>query len=64
MLVHAPAGLLQHMPGLGIRALRYSILADDGKVEVLNVEEPGGKSYKTSGPGHMLDDLAKLKEQK
>lgn len=26
------AGLLQHMPGLGIRAIRYSMLVDDGKV--------------------------------
>jgi hypothetical protein len=36
------SGLLQHMPGLGVRALRYSMLVDDGKVTVLNVEEPGG----------------------
>lgn len=25
-------GLLQHMPGLGIRAIRYSMLVEDGKV--------------------------------
>jgi peroxiredoxin len=31
------------MPGLGVRALRYSMLVDDGKVTVLNVEEPGGR---------------------
>ncbi|KAF8056825.1 epoxide hydrolase [Scenedesmus sp. PABB004] len=31
-LVHSRMGLLQHMPGLGVRALRYSILADDGKI--------------------------------
>jgi len=37
-----PTGLLQHMPGLGIRSIRYSMLVDDGKVAVLNIEEPGG----------------------
>lgn len=37
-----PTGLLQHMPGLGIRSIRYSMLVDDGKVVVLNIEEPGG----------------------
>eukprot|EP00775_Hariotina_reticulata_P001371 gene1371-1713_t len=63
-LFHSQLGLLQHMPGLGIRAIRYSLLLDDGKVAVLNVEEPGGKSYKVSGPAHMLDDIANLKGQK
>jgi peroxiredoxin len=29
------------MPGLGVRALRYSMLVDNGKITVLNVEEPG-----------------------
>jgi peroxiredoxin len=40
--VFAAPGLLQHMPGLGIRAIRYSMLIDDGKVVVLNIEEVGG----------------------
>ncbi|KAF6255819.1 peroxiredoxin-like protein [Scenedesmus sp. NREL 46B-D3] len=62
-ILHSKLGLLQHMPGLGLRALRYSMLVDNGKVVVLNVEEPGGKSYKISGPGHMLEDLANLKGQ-
>ncbi|WIA21001.1 hypothetical protein OEZ86_004892 [Tetradesmus obliquus] len=62
-MLHSKLGLLQHMPGLGVRALRYSMLVDDGKVTVLNVEEPGGKSYKISGPGHMLEDLARVKGQ-
>ena len=31
------SGLLQHIPGLGVRALRYSLLADDGVVKILNV---------------------------
>lgn len=60
-LFHSRIGLLQHMPGLGIRAIRYSMLVDDGKVLSLNVEEPGGKSYKISGPARMLEDLERLK---
>jgi peroxiredoxin len=43
--------------------MRYSLLLDDGKVAVLNVEEPGGKSYKVSGPAHMLDDISDLKQK-
>jgi peroxiredoxin len=61
-LFHCKLGLLQHMPGLGIRAIRYSMLVDDGKVLSLNVEEPGGKSYKISGPARMMEDLQKLKQ--
>jgi hypothetical protein len=34
-------GLLQHMPGLGIRSIRYSMLVDDGIIKVLNIEEAG-----------------------
>lgn len=29
--------------------------------QVLNVEEPGGKSYNVSGPSHMTEDLKALK---
>lgn len=61
-LFHSRLGLLQHMPGLGIRSIRYSMLVDDGIIKVLNIEEAGGKSYKTSGPGHMLEDIANLKK--
>jgi hypothetical protein len=38
------AGLLQALPGLGPRALRYSLLLEDGKVVVLNVDKPGPKA--------------------
>jgi hypothetical protein len=37
------AGLLQALPGLGLRALRYSMLVDGGKVVAVNVDEPGPK---------------------
>ncbi|KAI8475561.1 MAG: thioredoxin-like protein [Monoraphidium minutum] len=52
--LHCKLGLLQHIPGLGVRAMRYSMLADDGTIKILQVEEPGGKSYKVSGPDNML----------
>ncbi|KIY95036.1 Peroxiredoxin-2F [Monoraphidium neglectum] len=54
-------GLLQHIPGLGVRSMRYSLMADDGVVKILNVEEPGGKSYKVSGPDNMLKCISELK---
>jgi peroxiredoxin len=61
---HAKLGLLQYLPGLGNRARRYSMLInEDGTVEVLNLEEPGGKSYVVSGPDHMLGDIRNLKTQ-
>lgn len=60
--LHKALGLVQTLPGLGERARRYSIYAEDGVVKVLNVEEPGGMSYKVSGPSHMLDDLKNLKK--
>jgi hypothetical protein len=30
-------------------------------VKAVNIEEPGGKSYKFSGPAKMLEDLENLK---
>lgn len=30
------------IPGLGVRALRYSMLVEGGVIKILNVEEPGG----------------------
>jgi peroxiredoxin len=56
--------LVQTLEGLGERPLRYSLYAEDGVVRVLNVDEPGPKSYKVSGPDRMLEDLAKLKSSK
>lgn len=53
-------GLSQNMPGMGDRSLRYSAFVEDLQVKHLNIEEPGGKSYKVSGPDHMLADLEKL----
>lgn len=54
-------GLAQTMPGMGERSLRYSAYVDNLVVKHLNIEEPGGGSYKVSGPDHMLEDLSKLK---
>jgi peroxiredoxin len=48
----ACAGLLQVLPGLGPRALRYSMLLDDGKVVAVNVDEPGPKVGRAAGSGH------------
>lgn len=56
-------GLLQHIPGLGVRAMRYSLLVEDGKVVKVNVEEAGAKSYKISGPQTILNELGELKGQ-
>ena len=60
---HEKMGLLQNMPLIGVRSLRYSIYAEDGVIKVLNIEEPGGSSYKVSGPDHMINDLTKLKSE-
>jgi len=54
-------GMHQHLDGLGTRSLRYSALLDrDGYIGILNVDEAGGKTYKVSGPNHMLEQFAKL----
>jgi peroxiredoxin len=57
---HRELGLVQTLPGCGERPLRYSLYAEDGKIKVLNVDEPGPKSYKVSGPNRMLQDLKNL----
>lgn len=57
---HKAAGLSQFLPGLGDRARRYSMYLEDGVIKVFNLEEPGGMSYKVSGPDHMLNDLKNL----
>jgi len=54
---HKALGLLQDLPGLGQRALRYSMLVDDGVVKILHCEEPGPMNYQISGPWTMLQAL-------
>lgn len=61
--MHRALGLTQVIPALGERALRYSMFLDDGVIKILNIEQPGGQSYKVSGPSHMLEDLKHLKKQ-
>ncbi len=41
--------------GMGKRAQRYSMIVNDGVVEVLNVEAPG--EFKVSSADHMLEQL-------
>eukprot|EP00897_Mesotaenium_endlicherianum_P007090 jgi/Mesen1/6409/ME000329S05573 len=41
--------------GLGIRSRRYALLADDGVVKILNLEEGG--AFTTSGPDEILASL-------
>jgi peroxiredoxin len=41
--------------GMGIRGQRWSALVNDGVVEQLNVEEPGG--YGVSGAEHLLGQI-------
>jgi glutaredoxin/glutathione-dependent peroxiredoxin len=51
-------GMDQYLDGLGTRSLRYSALIDsDCYIALLNVDEPGGKTYKVSGPDYMLKRL-------
>jgi peroxiredoxin len=41
--------------GLGTRGQRFSMIVDDGKLSVLNVEGPG--EYKVSSADYMLAQL-------
>jgi glutaredoxin/glutathione-dependent peroxiredoxin len=50
-------GLTQDLPELGTRSRRFSAFVDNGEVLILNVDEPGGKTYKVSGPDNMLRQL-------
>jgi len=51
------AGLSQHLPGHGNRCVRFSMYVEDGIVTLLNVEAPGAKSYKVSGPETLIQQL-------
>ena len=44
--------------GMGTRGQRFSMLVRDGKVEQLNVEEPG--AFKVSSAEHMLQQLGSV----
>ncbi len=44
--------------GMGTRGQRFSMLVRDGKVEQLNVEEPG--AFKVSSAEHMLEQLGTI----
>ena len=48
-------GLDVEIPGMGVRVRRFSLLADNGVVKQLNVEEPG--KFEVSGAGTMLGQL-------
>ncbi|WP_421785811.1 peroxiredoxin [Hyphobacterium sp.] len=41
--------------GMGLRSQRFSMLVKDGKVDILNTEEPG--DFRTSSAEHMLSQL-------
>ena len=41
--------------GMGLRGQRWSAIVDDGKVEQLNVEEPG--AFKVSSADYMVEQL-------
>jgi len=44
--------------GMGRRSQRFSMLVRDGRVEQLNVEEPG--AFKVSSADHMIDKLGPI----
>ena len=44
--------------GMGTRGQRFSMLVRDGRVEQLNVEEPG--AYKVSSAEHMIEQLGPI----
>ena len=44
--------------GMGTRGQRFSMLVRDGKVEQLNIEEPG--AFKVSSAEHMIDQLGSI----
>ncbi|KAJ3038112.1 hypothetical protein HDV00_000995 [Rhizophlyctis rosea] len=50
-------GLSQELDSLGTRSRRFSAFVDDGEVLLLNIDEPGGKTYKLSGPDNILRQL-------
>ena len=52
------AGLDQDLAvaGMGVRSKRFSMLVDDGKVSILNLEEVAGQAV-TSGAAHLLTQL-------
>src|SRR3546814_18090511 len=41
--------------GMGTRGQRYSMIVNDGRVEQLNIEEPG--AFNVSSPDYMLERL-------
>ena len=44
--------------GMGTRGQRFSMLVRDGKVEQLNIEEPG--AFKVSSAEHMIEQLGSI----
>jgi peroxiredoxin len=44
--------------GMGTRGQRFSMLVRDGRVEQLNIEEPG--AFKVSSAEHMIDQLGPI----
>lgn len=54
-------GLSQELPGMGVRAMRFSAYVDNMEVKHINIEEAGDSAYRVSGPDHMMkEDLSKM----